>query len=173
MTEQYLPPSREYSACYQKLHEILEACDGGVADYDIEAIAEEAIIPHPNGEGWMLIGSDDPGHQDESFWVAVAKHVHPDDHQQDLARVLACEDEWATGSEQPRDIAAEWLEAIPNLTTGDLADWLTAGVFRPEAARELGAAGIDSYDLPYPLGYSYANGDLTLDQVRESLADII
>ena len=149
------------------------ACDGGVADYDIEAIAAEAIVEHPSGRGWMLIGDDDPDSGADDFWTIVANHTYPDDHQQDLARILACEGDEAIGSEQARTVAAEWLEVIPELTAGDLADWLAAGVFTPAAAKDLERAGIDPVDLPYPLGYGYTNGDLTLDDVRESLADII
>ena len=169
----YQPRSREYTACYENILADLEACEGGVADYDIEAIADEAIVEHPSGRGWMLIGADNPDSGADDFWTIVANHTYPDDHQQDLARVLACEGDVAIGCEQARTVAAEWLAVIPELTAGDLADWLTAGVFTPAAAKELARAGIDPRDLPYPIGYAYTNGDLEITHVRKSLEDII
>lgn len=164
---------REYNQCYEDIAETLDACEGGIADYNIEEIADQAIVPHPSGTGWMIIGGDDPIDMGEAFWAIVEDNVWPDDHLQDLARVLACEGDVAIGCEQARTVAQEWLEVIPELTTGDLADWLTAGVFTPAAAKELARAGIDPVDLPYPLGYAYTNGDLEIMHVRESLRDII
>ena len=91
MTEQYLPSSREYNQCYEEIADTLTACDGGIVDYNIEEIADEAIVPHPDGRGWMIIGSTDPDDQSEEFWRIVAANTYPDDHQQDLARILAAE----------------------------------------------------------------------------------
>ena len=173
MTDSTAPAGRDYTDCYRSIRETLENCEGGVAAYDIETIADEGIVEHPSGRGWMIVGSDDPADMGEAFWAVVEDNVWPEDHIQDMAYVLAAEGDWATGDEQPRKVAMEWAETLPDCDAPDVAAWLLAGVFRPEKAAELKAASIDPFDLPNPVGYGYANGDLTLDDVRESLADII
>ena len=171
MTNQHQPTPQPYTACYEAVADTLEACEGGIVDYNIEEIADEAIVPHPSGSGWMIVGADDPIDMGETFWTLVEKHTYPDDHHQDMARVLANYGDWAIGSEQARTVATEWQEALPNITPDELRDWLAAGVWTAKAAKELTRAGIDPTNLPYPTGYAYTNGDLEIMHVREELAN--
>lgn len=82
------------------------------------------------------------------------------------ARVLATYGEWACGSEAPEEVAADWMAALPGLTSVALAAWLEAGVWSCDAAARLVAAGIAPEDLSGDTGDLYSAGCLSLDEVR-------
>ena len=73
----YQPSSREYNQCYEEIAATLDACEGGIVDYNIEEIADEAIVPHPDGRGWMIIGSDDPVDNGDALWRIIWGNAYP------------------------------------------------------------------------------------------------
>lgn len=98
--------------------------------------------------------------------------------EQTIESVLDNSGAWAHGDDIDR-AAAEWAEL--GFDANDVAAWLDARCFDPQAADDLQAAGITPNDAmlrmhaPWAgyidtLGYIYANGDCSIEQVRAALA---
>ena len=156
----YLLPGRAYEDCYRSLCEIVATYEGGLVDYDIDAIERDAIVPHPSGEGWMIVGADDPIDNGDALWRVIWGNAYPDDDIQALARVIAAAGDAVPGGTHPRTAARDWLDWRPNITPDELRDWLAAGVWLPRVAVMLRLAGVDPEDIGPADGAAMSAGDL-------------
>jgi hypothetical protein len=85
--------------------------------------------------------------------------------------------EWLTAGEPAEDVAADWLKL--NVDRDSIAQYINAGVFDRDACERLAWAGIAPAGLErsvevcgtrMTVGYAYANNDVSLDDVRQHLA---